>query len=123
MMNIPLNDYPFGGTNTGTNGATMHPLSGGNPFFAMEAGSNVASAEVRTLAPPSFIGQQAILYYFTGTNGSSTINVACPGGFDNFNNHHAKFTNFGDFLGLIAVFANNAISWRGPWTDGADLQP
>lgn len=77
-----------------------------------------AGAETRTLAAPSFIGQELLLYFKTD-NGDCV--VTCATTINEAGNNTITFANTGDAIKLTAVEEGSNIRWRCAVADGAAL--
>ena len=77
-----------------------------------------AAAETRTLAAPSFIGQELLLYM--KTDGGDAV-VTCSTTFNETGNNTATFGDTGDGLRLSAVEEGANLRWRCAVADGVAL--
>lgn len=77
-----------------------------------------AGAETRTLAAPSFIGQELLLYAKTAVG---NIVVTCATTFNETGNTVATFSAAGQALRLVAVEDGANLRWRCAVADGAAL--
>ena len=77
-----------------------------------------AGAETRTLAAPSFIGQELLLYL--KTDGGDCV-VTCATTINEAGNNTITFDNTGEALRLIAVEEGVNLRWRCAVADGAGL--
>jgi len=77
-----------------------------------------AGAETRTLAAPSFIGQELLLYL--KTDGGNCV-VTCATTFNETGNNTATFADTGDSLRLSAVEEGATLRWRCAVADGHTL--
>lgn len=77
-----------------------------------------AGAETRTLAAPTFIGQQLLLYM--KTDGGDCV-VTCATTINETGNNTITFDNTGEALRLTAVEEGANLRWRLAQADGAGL--
>jgi len=77
-----------------------------------------AGAETRTLAAPSFIGQQLLLYM--KTDGGDCV-VTCATTVNEAGNNTITFDNEGEAVWMIAVEDGSDLRWRCATADGAGL--
>lgn len=77
-----------------------------------------AGAETRTLAAPTFAGQQLLLYMKTD-NGDITL--TCATTINETGNNTITFANTGEAVHLIAVEEGGNLRWRLATADGASL--
>lgn len=75
-------------------------------------------AETRTLAAPTFIGQELLLYL--KTDGGNCV-VTCATTFNETGNNTATYDNTGEYQRLIAVEEGANLRWREVANDGAAL--
>lgn len=95
----------------GASGAIGVTLSGEVPLVT-------AGAETRTLAAPSFIGQELTLYMKTD-NGDCVVTVATT--VDEAGNTTITFANTGEMARLLAVEEGSTLRWRVVGSDGVVL--
>lgn len=77
-----------------------------------------AGAESRTLAAPTFVGQELLVYLKTD-GGDATLTVAT--GVNQTGNTQAVFNDAGDTLRLAAIEVGANLRWRVMTNDGATL--
>lgn len=75
-------------------------------------------ADTRTLAAPSFVGQQLLLFH--KTDGGSCV-VTCATTVNGTGNDTITFTNVGDSILLHAIAEGSNLRWRCAVADGAAL--
>ncbi len=119
--------HPHSGTGTGG-------ILGSAAFFASIAdpgdGNAIAvtasgyvplvtgGAETRTLAAPTFVGQEIVLYMKT-SGGNCTVTIATT--INETGNNTIIFANTGEAVRLFAVEEGATIRWRMATADGAGL--
>ncbi len=75
-------------------------------------------AETRTLAAPTFIGQELLLYF--KTDGGDCV-VTCATTVNETANNTITFTDTGEYISLVAVEEGANLRWRAVGNDGAAL--
>jgi hypothetical protein len=75
-----------------------------------------AGAETRTLAAPTSIGQELLIYM--KTDGGNCV-VTCATTFNETGNNTATFTDTGEAIKLVAVEEGSTLRWRTLLNDGA----
>lgn len=109
--------------------ATIHnPISaviadpGNAGAIPVTNGGNVSlvttGAETRTLAAPSFVGQELSLAL--KTDGGDCV-ITCATGLNQAGNTTATFNDAGDFLRLTAIYVGANLRWRVDSNDGVTL--
>jgi hypothetical protein len=73
-----------------------------------------AGAETRTLAAPTYIGQELLLYM--KTDGGNCV-VTCATTFNEAGNNTITFANTGEAVRMIAVEEGSNLRWRCPVAD------